>query len=60
MEVNKNILCWQGTMKWALRIENNLVINLSVLKNVSTLLHKNSEVLIPPKFMELIQENNHK
>ena len=47
-------------MKWALRIENNLVINLSVLKNVSTLLHKNSEVLIPPKFMELIQENNHK
>lgn len=28
---------------------NNLVINLSVLKNVSTLLHKNSEVLIKKK-----------
>ena len=54
MEVNKNILCRQGAVKWALRAENNLVINLSILKNVNTVLDKNSEVLIQKIFMELI------
>lgn len=59
MEVNINILCRQGTTKWALRAGNNLVINLSILKNVNTVLHKNSEVLIQKIFLELIQGNNH-